>query len=355
MAYLDNLLISEDTTIIETLKMIDSNAKGIAIVTNNEKKLLGTITDGDIRRAIIEGASTSSTVSKFYNKNCKYLLCDYDKNDIVKIFKNNKIRFIPIIDRSNTVIDILEVDNENFSIYKDNPVLIMAGGLGARLRPLTNDLPKPMLKVGGKPILETIIEQFKNKGFKNILLSVNYKSEIIENYFRDGSDFGVSISYIKEEKRMGTAGAIKLAERFINKDFFVINGDILTNVCFNRLLEYHQQSEFKMTIGSRSYETQIPYGVLNIDDTCVTSIQEKPIVNFYVNGGIYVLSPETLKYIPENEYFDITELINKILSDNGKIGSYPILEYWMDIGQLKDYYKANEDIKKYFQKNNAEE
>lgn len=348
MAYLDNLLINKETSIIETLKKIDSNAKGIAIVVDNEKKLLGTITDGDIRRAIIGGVGTNSNISKIYNKKCKFLYNNYDKDDIVKIYKNNKIRYIPIVDKFNTVIDLLEVENENFSIYKDNPVLIMAGGLGTRLRPLTDDLPKPMLKVGGKPILETIIEQFKNKGYKNILLSVNYKSEVIENYFRDGSDFDVSINYIKEEKRMGTAGAIKLAEQFLNKNFFVINGDILTNVCFNRLLEYHDQNGFKMTIGARNYETQIPYGVLNVDDTCVTSIQEKPIVNFFVNGGIYVLSPETLKYIPKNEYFDITELINRILSNGEKIGSYPILEYWMDIGQLKDYYKANEDIKKYF-------
>ncbi|MBL4938135.1 nucleotidyltransferase family protein [Clostridium sp. YIM B02515] len=348
MAYLDNLLVTEQTTIIETLKKIDSNAKGIAIVVSDNKELIGTITDGDIRRAIIDGAGTSSTITKIYNKKCKYLLDNYDKKDIENIFKNDKIRFIPIIDQYNVVIDLLEVDNDNFSVYRDNPVLIMAGGLGTRLRPLTNDLPKPMLKVGGKPILETIIEQFKIKGYKNILLSVNYKSEIIENYFRDGSDFGVSIKYIREDKRMGTAGAIKLAEQFLNKDFFVINGDILTNVCFNRLLEYHQQNNFKMTIGARNYETQIPYGVLNIDDTCVTSIEEKPIVNFYVNGGIYVLSPDTLKYIPENDYFDITELINKVLENKDKVGSYPILEYWMDIGQLKDYYKANEDIKKYF-------
>jgi len=348
MAYLDNLLVTEQTTIIETLKKIDSNAKGIAIVVSDNKELLGTITDGDIRRAIIDGAGTSSTITKIYNKKCKYLLDNYDKKDIENIFKNDKIRFIPIIDQYNVVIDLLEVDNDNFSVYRDNPVLIMAGGLGTRLRPLTNDLPKPMLKVGGKPILETIIEQFKIKGYKNILLSVNYKSEIIENYFRDGSDFGVSIKYIREDKRMGTAGAIKLAEQFLNKDFFVINGDILTNVCFSRLLEYHQQNNFKMTIGARNYETQIPYGVLNIDDTCVTSIEEKPIVNFYVNGGIYVLSPDTLKYIPKNDYFDITELINKVLENKDKVGSYPILEYWMDIGQLKDYYKANEDIKKYF-------
>jgi len=205
-----------------------------------------------------------------------------------------------------------------------------------------------MLIVGNKPILQIIIEQFREFGYKNIFVSVNYRSDLIKSYFRDGSDFGVSIKYIDEDKRMGTAGAIRLAEKYLDKTFFVVNGDVLTNVNFERLLEYHISSKFNMTIGTRNYEMQVPYGVLNAEESLVTSLEEKPVYNFIVSGGIYVLKPEIVKYIPKDEYYDMTQLIDSLIEKKNKIGSFPIEEYWMDIGKLEDYHKANEDMKKYF-------
>lgn len=267
-----------------------------------------------------------------------------------KYFIDNKIKLIPVVDKYKKVIGYYEIDdfiNYN-TMEKDNPVLIMAGGLGTRLKPLTDEIPKPMLRVGNKPILQTIIEQFKEFGFTNILISVNYKADIIENYFRDGKDFGVSIKYIKETKRLGTAGAIKLAEKYLDGSFFVINGDILTNVNFHNLLQYHENSGAAMTIGSRTYETQVPYGVLSVDEACVTSLHEKPVYSYVVSGGIYVLNSEVIKNIPNNEYFDITELINKLMNGNEKVVSFPISDYWMDIGKIEDYYKANDDIQNLF-------
>lgn len=256
---------------------------------------------------------------------------------------------LPIVNENKKVISYFEIDDliDFNKLDKDNPVLIMAGGLGTRLLPLTENIPKPMLKVGNKPILETIISQFKNYGFKNIFISVNYKADIIENYFKDGKEFGVSIKYIKENRRLGTAGAIKLAEKYLKNPFFVINGDIITNVNFYNLLKYHSENSYKMTIGSRIYETQIPYGVLNIKNSTVTSIDEKPISNYLVSGGVYVLNPELIKNIPENQYFDITQLIDVSISNNEKVGSYPITDYWMDIGKLDDYQKANNDVKNF--------
>lgn len=344
----NNLFVDENSSIIDTLKVIDENAKGIALVVDVSRKLLGTITDGDIRRALLTGMSVSSAIKDIYNKNPRFVFEGTSLEDIEILIKNNKLRFVPVVNKAHIVVSFYEADNLDETVDRDNAVLIMAGGLGKRLKPLTDDIPKPMLKIGDKPILQTIIEQFRDKGFKNILLSVNYKSEIIESYFRDGSDFGVRIKYIKEEKRMGTAGSIKLAEENLSKPFFVINGDILTNVNFQTILDYHMENNFIMTIGSRNYEMQVPYGVLNLDENCVTSLEEKPIMSFYVSGGIYVLNPETLPFIPENEHYDITELINSITKEKQKIGSYPIQDYWMDIGHLKDFYKANEDIKKYF-------
>lgn len=345
MKILEELKVKRFFTVKQTLEKINNNAKGMALVIDDTDKLLGTITDGDIRRAILKGSSLDESIENIYNSNCIFVNEKYTRTQVFEQLENKKLKLIPVVDKAGKVIDFLELDDFiiNYESNKENYVLIMAGGLGTRLRPLTDEIPKPMLKVGGRPILEIIIEQFKEKGFKNILLSVNYKSEIIENYFMDGKEFGVNIRYIKESKRMGTAGAIRLAEKYLDKPFFVINGDILTNVNFDSMFQFHKENDFSMTIGSRIYEMQIPYGVINADDACITSLEEKPIIRFNVNGGIYFLSPEVIQYIPEDQFFDITELINLLIDNKKKIGSFPIHEYWMDIGKIEDYYKADED------------
>jgi len=346
---LQNLLIQYDKSILQAMERININCKGILLVVNGDNKLLGTVTDGDLRRAILSGCELSKSVIDIYNKNCAYTNKNADVNEIKVKFIEKKLKLLPIVDKDKIVIDYLEIDDliDYNKLEKENSVLIMAGGLGSRMSPLTDDLPKPMLKVGSKPILQTIIEQFRSYGFTNILISVNYKADIIENYFRDGSDFGVSIKYIKETKRLGTAGAINLAKGYLNKPFFVINGDILTTVNFYDLLQYHNNNNYKMTIGSRVYETQIPYGVINTEENCVTELEEKPIINHLVSGGIYVLNPEAIDIIPEDKYFDITQLINRLIDNKEKIGSFPITDYWMDIGKVEDYYKANKDVEQW--------
>ena len=348
---LQKLLINSEKSILEAMHLINvNNTRGILLVVNENNKLLGTITDGDIRRAILSGCELNNSISEFYNKNCTYISKNTKLSEVKANFLEKKLNLLPVVDKDKIVIDYYEIDDliDFDKLEKENPVLIMAGGLGTRLSPLTDNLPKPMLKVGDKPILQTIIEQFRNYGFKNILISVNYKADMIENYFEDGRNFGVSIKYIKETKRLGTAGAIYLAKEYLKKPFFVINGDILTTVNFYNLLHYHTENDYKMTIGSRIYETQIPYGVLNIEESCVTELEEKPIISHLVSGGVYVLNPEVIELIPEDNYFDITQLINMLIDNKKKIGSFPITEYWMDIGKVDDYYKANSDIKKYF-------
>ncbi|MGE5628577.1 MAG: nucleotidyltransferase family protein [Solirubrobacterales bacterium] len=347
---LKNLLLKNDSTILSAMKAINENAKGILFIVDKDNKLMGTITDGDIRRAILAGHQLNDRITNIYNEHCIYSYENFDINEIKDSFIKNKIKLLPIVDNNKIVKDYYEIDDliDYNKLEKENPILIMAGGLGTRLRPLTDSMPKPMLKVGDKPILQIIIEQFRSYGFRNILISVNYKADLIENYFRDGRDFDVSIKYIKETKRLGTAGAIKLAQKYLDKPFFVINGDILANLNLYNLLQYHTDSNFKMTIGSRIHEIQIPYGVLKVDESCVVSLEEKPIEKFLVSGGIYVLNPEIIDNIPENEYYDITQLIDKLICNKEKVGSFPLTDYWMDIGQIGDYYKANEDIEKYF-------
>lgn len=345
------LLIDEKVTIKEVLQKLDLNSKGTVIVVGEGNKLLGTVTDGDIRRALLRGMTIDENITSVYKKDCFYFTQgEYCEDEAKKIFNNYQIRLIPIVDKNMIVQGAL--DNREFHVLREHdeetPVLIMAGGIGSRLKPLTDDIPKPMLKVGNKPILQTIVEQFRNMGYRNFLISVNYKANVIEDYFKDGKEFGVNITYIRETKRLGTAGAIKLAEKYLNKPFFVINGDILTSVNFNNMIDFHKKNEFTITIGSRIFELQVPYGVLNMDELSVSSLVEKPVYTYFVSGGVYVLNPSVTKFIPEDEYFDITQLIDTLLKSNANVGSFPIHEYWMDIGKLEDYHKANQDIYKYF-------
>ncbi|MGM0502720.1 MAG: nucleotidyltransferase family protein [Bacillota bacterium] len=342
---LTKILVTPENTIKETIEIIDSGKKQIALVVNKNNKLLGTVTDGDIRRGILNNMDFETSVEKIMNEDYVALYNNSSIEEIKRTFQNNRmIHQIPLLDPQGRVADLVVVDDIFETEIKDNYVVLMAGGLGTRLRPLTEDTPKPMLKVGNKPILEIIINQFKEYGYQNILISINYKSEKIEKYFGDGSEFGVNIDYIREEKRLGTVGALKLAEDKLNGEpFFLMNGDILTKVNFNSFMSFHKNNGFDLTLATRRHKYQLPYGVVDIDGIEVNKLEEKPTYYHFINAGIYCLNPEMIKYIPENEFFDITDLINIVLEDNRKVGSFPIREYWIDIGQKEDYYQANED------------
>ena len=221
----------------------------------------------------------------------------------------------------------------------------MVGGLGTRLRPLTETTPKPMLHVGGKPILQTIVEKFVNYGFVDIIMCVGYKSTIIQDYFGDGSRFGANIEYVLENKRMGTAGALSLLNetQLPKEPFFVMNGDLLTNVNFENMLEYHISHNAMATMAVREYDFQVPYGVVNIKNEKILSIEEKPIHKFFVSAGIYMLDPKCIDYIPKNEFYDMPTLFEKLIADNKETLSFPIREYWLDIGRIEEYERANKE------------
>ena len=231
---------------------------------------------------------------------------------------------------------------------KNNKVVLMVGGLGTRLRPLTSDTPKPLLPIGDKPILKTIIDQFKSYGFVNFIFCTNYKETQIKQYFGDGSKFDVNINYVSEEKRLGTAGALSLVKQEIDEPFFVMNGDLLTRLNFDTMMKYHKKDGYKMTIGSREYNYQVPYGVVQLDNQEVQDLVEKPSHSVFVNAGVYILEPELLDLIPYNEFYDMTDLINELIGRDESIGAFPIREYWADIGQHEDYKKANEEYSEQF-------
>lgn len=342
------LFINADSSIKSTMEVIDRGTRGIALVIDEDQRLLGTVTDGDVRRAILKSVSLDEPVSIIMNDNFVFVGENYSHMLVQTIFEKRKINQLPVLDDNMRVVNVIFYHEFFQQASKENWAVIMAGGLGSRLSSLTKDIPKPMLRVGPKPIIETIIEQLKNYGYKNIILSLNYKADIIRNYFQDGSNFGVNIKYVNEKKRMGTAGAIKLAKEYLDKPFFVINGDILTKLNFEQFMQYHLKNGNSITIGTKKYEMTIPYGVVDIKDENVVSLKEKPDMKFFVSGGMYCLESGTIDCIPKDEYFDITQLIEVYLKNNKKVGSFPITEYWMDIGQIDDFYQANEDYENLF-------
>lgn len=252
------------------------------------------------------------------------------------------------MDSDNKVVGLREIDELLKPEVKPNKVVLMVGGLGTRLHPLTKDTPKPMLKVGDKPILHTIVERFASYGFVNIAMCVNYKAKTIQDYFGNGEKFGVQIEYVLEQERMGTAGALSLLTTRPGEAFFVMNGDLLTNVNFESLLDYHQTHQAAATMCVREYDFQVPYGVVNIDGNKVTSIVEKPVHKFFVSAGIYMLSPQVLDLIPNGEYYDMPTLFEKLIAQNQNTVSFPIHEYWLDIGRMNEYEQANREYNEVF-------
>ncbi|MBT5935161.1 nucleotidyltransferase family protein [Sulfurimonas sp.] len=342
------VILIPKSTIIEALQVIDKGAIQIALVIDENEKLLGTLTDGDIRRGLLNDLSLSDSIESIIFKNPTVCNIADTKEKILEIAVSKKIYQIPVVDNDGKLVGIEEVDELLRQKSKSNKVVLMVGGLGTRLRPLTDHTPKPMLKVGNKPILETIIQNFKKYGFTNIILCVSYKSEIIEEYFKDGSEFGVNIEYIHENKRMGTAGALSLIRDKLHESFFVMNGDLLTNINFDRMMEYHISNVSVATMGVREYDFQVPYGVVNVHDKDILSIEEKPLHKFFVSGGVYVLNEKVLDYIPDDEFYDMPTLFEKVIQEKLKSISFPIREYWLDIGRMEEYEKANNEYHEIF-------
>lgn len=341
-----NLLIGPDTKIIETMKIIDKTMRQFAVVVDKNSCLLGTVTDGDIRRGILKGLSLETSIKEVMNHSPVY---EKDGEKIVyykEIMIRKKLKQLPVVNSEKQLQYVLFSDDLVHTLQKENKVVLMAGGLGTRLHPLTEDIPKPMLKVGNKPILEIIIESFKNFGFKNFILSVNFKKDIIKDYFQDGTHLGVNINYIEETKKLGTAGALSLLMENPKNPFLVMNGDLLTKINYEQLLDFHMETSSIATMCVHEYEYQIPYGVIEIDKHCLVSIKEKPVHKSFVNSGIYVLNPEVLEYVPQDKFYNMPELFKKLIKEQKQVSAFPLREYWLDIGRLDDYKKANGDFRR---------
>jgi len=336
--------VAPDTSIKETMAVIDKSSLQIALVVDGQDKLLGTVTDGDIRRGILKGVSIDAPVKRIYYVSPLTASVDDDVKTMKRIMKEQSISQLPMVDQAGRVVRLVVLKDVLAGKKRENPVVLMAGGLGTRLRPLTESCPKPLLKVGGTPVLETILEGFTRKGFENFYISVNYKAEMIEDYFGDGVKWGVNIQYLKETKRLGTAGSIKLMPEKPEVPFIVMNGDLLTKVDFEKLLEFHinnnKLGNAIATMGVREYNMQIPYGVIRQEGNRLIRLDEKPVQRFFVNGGIYVFEPDIIDLIPQDQYFDMTHLFDKTMEENLKTVVFQIREYWMDIGHKRDFETA---------------
>lgn len=341
-------MVSPNTPILNTLEIIDRNARQIALVADESGRLLGTVTDGDIRRGLLKGKALQDPISMIMNS-FPTVASPYDsRENILALMKIRQIHQIPIVDEDGKIIQVEVLNDLLRPTKKDNWVVLMAGGLGTRLYPLTHDCPKPLLKVGNKPLLETILQSFIEQGFHKFYISVNYKAEMIQDYFGDGSQWGVTIRYLQEKESLGTAGALSLLPELPKDPFFVMNGDLLTKVNFDQLLDFHKTYQAQATMCVREYDHQIPYGVVTLEKQKLVAMEEKPTQRFFVNAGIYVLSPDALKNIPHNRYLDMPTLFEQLMKEEQQTIAFPIREYWLDIGRMADFERANMEFAEVF-------
>ncbi|MFV0226382.1 nucleotidyltransferase family protein [Empedobacter falsenii] len=337
--------INKYSTVREALIELDKLASdAILFIIDENKFLIGSLTDGDLRRGFIKGLDFNSNLLDFIQTNPSYITEGEDVIDILDEYKKKNYKIIPVLNKKKQIVDIINFREKSTLIPAD--AILMAGGEGKRLRPLTENTPKPLLKVGDKPIIEYNIDRLSKVGIKNINLSINYLGEQLETYFGDGSAKKINIKYVREDKPLGTIGSVLLVENFEHDDLIVMNSDLLTNIDFSDFYKMYKKSNADMAVAATSYSVDIPYAVLEVNDSNkVKSLKEKPRYTYYSNAGIYILKKELLKMIPQNTFFDITDLMDKILEMNLNLVTYPINGYWLDIGKHDDFKKAQEDIK----------
>lgn len=346
MSIVEKHIIYQKQSVREALINLDQLASdAILFVASEDLKLVGSLTDGDLRRGFIKGLGFEDSILSFIQENPKFIYEDeYDPTKIEN-FKKSNLKIIPVLSRGGKIVDILNFRTKSALIPAD--AVLMAGGEGKRLRPLTEKTPKPLLMVGEKPIIEYNIDRLINFGIKKINLSINYLGEQLVDYFKDGSSKGIEIKYVKEDKPLGTIGSVLLVESFYNDDIIVMNSDLLTNIDFSDFFKTYKESNADMAVATTSYHVDVPYAVLEVGDdgTAVKSLKEKPRYTYYSNAGIYIMKKKLLKMIPENEFYDITDLMDRVLEMNLKLITYPINGYWLDVGKHEDFKKAQEDIK----------
>ena len=335
-------LLSEKATIHDAIKNLDDSKLKIILVTSSDSSFVGTITDGDIRRGLLKGLSLSDGVSLVVKKDSISVSEDMQLELVNQIMKLNQISQIPTIDSKSRVVGLYEWSASNTGIKtRENLMIIMAGGIGKRLRPYTDNCPKPMLLVHNKPIIEHIILNAKSEGFNKFIISINYLGTMIEEYFGKGENLGVEIDYIREKKPLGTSGALGLIDSKLNKDFIVTNGDVISDINYGDVLDFHCKNSSIATMAVRQHELHNPYGVVQLDGEDIVGFEEKPVARSNINAGIYALSPKVIDFIEKNVYSDMPNLFENLRLQKKPIKAYFTHENWIDIGRPRDLNEAN--------------
>lgn len=337
-------LIHKSASVRDALKRLDElSSDAILFVTDDIGALLGSLTDGDLRRGFINGLDFNSSIMEFVQVDPKFIVDKEVNLNLLDEYKNRNFKIIPILTKSGIIKDILNFRIQSSLIPVD--AIMMAGGEGKRLRPLTENTPKPLLRVGDKPIIEHNIDRLKYFGIKRINISINYLGDQLIQHFGDGKDRNLIINYVKEEKPLGTIGSVKLIKEFDYEDVFVMNSDVLTNIDYLDFYRTFKESNADMAVAAISYDVNIPYAVLEVGSSNeVKSLKEKPKYTYYSNAGIYFIKKELLQLIPDDSFYDITDLMDQVIIKGLKLIAYPINGYWLDIGKHEDFKKAQEDI-----------
>ena len=336
----EKYFISDKANIREAINSIDQGAVQIALVVDAEQKLLGTVTDGDIRRGLLRGETLESSAERVMHREFRFVREGVQDQDVLAMMRREVLHQIPMLDSQGRVVRLYLLEELLQQKTLPNAVVIMAGGEGKRLRPLTKNCPKPMLPVQGKPMLEILLERCKAAGLGQFYFAVNYLKQQIIDYFEDGSRWEVNIRYLKETQPLGTAGALSLLPEIPEDPLLVLNGDVLTQVPFPALLRFHQEHQAVATVCVREHETVIPYGVVRTDGTRMIALEEKPAITNYVNAGIYLLSPQVWQHLIREEACDMTELLEVLQQYNEPVHAFPIHEYWLDVGQPETLAQA---------------
>ncbi len=334
-------------TPLETaIATLDTGGLRIVIVTDDNDVLLGTVTDGDVRRALLRRQSMTTPVSEIMCATPQVAEVHWTREKMLAVMESTRLLQLPVVDPQRRVVGIETLHDMLDRKRIDNPVFLMAGGFGKRLYPLTQDCPKPMLKVGDRPILELILQGFADAGFYRFYISTHYLPEVIREHFGDGSRWNVSIQYVHEDSPLGTGGALGLLPHDeIDLPIVLMNGDLLTRVDYRSLLEFHQRHSGAATLCVREYESQVPYGVIQSEGHRITQIVEKPVQRFFISAGIYMLSPELIRRVAPGERIDMPTLLEQEISAGRDVNMFPVHEYWLDIGRMDDFHRAQEEVR----------
>ena len=344
MSSIRDHIVKPQTPIHEIIKKIDELRGGLVLVVDNDSKLVGTITDGDVRRHILKNGALDQPCEQIMGRSPQTALVGTSNSELLAKLQKAILRSIPLVDKKGVPKKVVNIEELTVSANDQTVAVIMAGGEGKRLRPFTENTPKPMMEVGGEPILKRIVDDLRESGIHKIFLSINYKGEVIEEYFADGSDFGVSIDYLREDQKLGTCGALSLLPEGAGEPVLVMNADLVTKVDFKRVLDYHRQHKCVMSIAAAAYHVRVPYGVLKLSGSQVIAVEEKPVRRSMCNAGIYVLEPELLALVANNKAYDMTELIAEVLQRGLPVTAFPIFEYWTDIGKKNELRQAQKDF-----------